>query len=209
MSTKQESSQTQTKESRPLLSILTRCFARPKGLERNKLMMERQTDQNFEQLFVVDEIGQGVHWANQQIAKAGDIVNGQYVMVLDDDDFIMCDDFIEGLQEVVTENSNPPVIICRGFIHERPMPKVWREGFKRGTVGAPNVITRTNLFKRCCSWWDTERAGDYNYFKRLLAEFSIYDVCWWDKFVFYADPSCGLTEEDKDHVRFEQIFMNL
>ena len=59
---------------RPFLSVVTRCYKRPDMLNENKASLRGQTDQDYEQLFIVDDVGRGViRAAVRQGAPLGDL----------------------------------------------------------------------------------------------------------------------------------------
>jgi len=189
---------------KPLLTILTRVYARPAGLNRCKTSLEVQTDQNFEQVIIEDTQGRGLHWANQQIAEAEDKINGQWVYVLDDDDFLICETFIADFKKYIKKNkvSSNDIVFVKGWILEQEMPCNWEnETMIRGKIAAPNFIVSKELFKKYCSYWNVWRAGDYNFIRR--ASMNCDKMFWWNKFIFYADPSIGKTEELKNELRLQ------
>ena len=195
--------QTSQKQStKPLLTILTRAYARPAGLHRCKMSLEIQTDQDFEQIIIEDKIGQGLPWANQQIALAADKINGDWVYILDDDDFLICETFVADFKAYLKDNSVSPyeIVLVKGWILEREMPTMWETiKLDRKQIGSPNFIVSKQLFEAHCSYWNVNRAGDYNFIRR--ASMNCSGLKWWDKFVFFADPSGGKTEDIKNKLR--------
>ena len=73
----------------PFLSIVTRCFKRPSLLERNKESVYNQLDQDWEHIFIVDDIGMGMEAANKALALNKHLISGEYVFILDDDDILV------------------------------------------------------------------------------------------------------------------------
>lgn len=145
-----------------------------------------------------DKIGAGIWWANQQIMHAADLIKGQYVFVLDDDDFLICDSFIAELKDLIENASSPPdIIFVKGYIDLRLMPLRWELPPQRGGIGAPNFIVKNNVFKRHAKAWNIDRAGDAHFIESVWTEAPNYNIKWWDKLVFYADPSYGMTEGEK------------
>ena len=75
--------------SKPFLSIVTRCCRRPVQLTRCIESVVNQTCHDIEQVFLVDKIGRHrenpILWANKQLERYADRVDGEYVYVLDDD----------------------------------------------------------------------------------------------------------------------------
>lgn len=162
-----------------------------------------QTDPDFEQIIINDDKGRGLWWANKQIANLGEKLNGDYIYILDDDDFIICETFIEELKEVIKQNNQPAMIFVKGWIHEKEMPEFWPSIILRGCMGAPNFITRRDVFDKYCHHWNHDRAGDFHFLKHAATKTS---NCFpWDRFIFYADPSSGKTELEKNVIR-EKVY---
>jgi len=184
---------------KPFLSILTRCFKRPKQLEHCIASVQNQTDRDVEHLFISDDVGRGLLWANSQIYENRHRVNGEWVYVLDDDDHLIFNGFVAELKSIV-EQHNPDIVICKGYINERiyPIPGFWNLPPIRGTLGSPNFIVKKQLFMRHAQSWCKDKAGDYFFIKQA---FSYGKAFWWDKFVFNAPVSCGRPEEATDTQR--------
>lgn len=179
-----------------MLSIITRCYKRPKSLKRCIESVKMQTDSDFEHLMIIDEKGHGLHWANRQIASCKDKCNGHYIYVLDDDDFLLCDNFIEEFKALVTIlNRLPDVIICKGYIAADLFPTVWKNTPQRKQIAAPNFIVKNEIFTNHAHQWNQPCAGDFYFIDTVLKSGAT--VFWWDKVAFQANPSKGLTETQK------------
>ena len=189
-------------KSSPILTILTRCYQRPLGLKRCKESLLSQTDPNFEHMIMIDQQGHDIHWANKQIVDMAGKINGDYVYILDDDDFVICENFIHELNEMLL-NIQPNVFIVKGWIHEKSFPKRWRSMPAQGEIAAPNFIVSRDIFNKYASYWDMPRRGDFNFINCVLQSQS--DIYWWDRYIFYADPSSGKTEKEKNVIR-EQVY---
>lgn len=181
----------------PLLTIITRTCDRPHLLARNQAMLECQQEKDFEVKLIKDDKGRGLYWANRQIAKARGTLKGRYVWILDDDDFCLSDSFVWSFK--VNQNiwDRPDVVVAKGWILEKqmPTPRTWYKFPVRGEIAAPNVIVKRELFDKYCHLWNRERAGDFAYISGIFSGKP--SVRWWEKFIFYADPSCGHSEAEK------------
>lgn len=156
----------------------------------------RQTDPDFEQILIEDDRGRGIHWANQQIMYSAEVVKGQYVYVLDDDDFLISENFISELKSILERvETLPDVIFVKGYINSMPMPKFWETMPGRGSIGSPNFIVSNKMFCKYAKCWNQPRAGDWHFISAVLSPGC--QQLWWDKLVFYASASCGLTEAEK------------
>jgi hypothetical protein len=121
---------------------------------------------------------------------------GDYVYILDDDDFIVSFFFIEELKKLINGlDLKPDVIICKGTLDGQKFPKIWKEEIQRGKIAAPNLIVRNQVFDKHARMWDAPRAGDF-FFAKDIWKTDPY-VFWWDFNVFWAESSRGLTEEQK------------
>ena len=74
----------------PFLSIVTRHLTtRTELLERLVSSIKSQTDADLEHIILTDDEGRGLGWANQQFERHKDLPEGRYVMMLDDDDWLV------------------------------------------------------------------------------------------------------------------------
>ncbi len=104
----------------PFLTIVTRCCKRPVALVRAIESVQMQTDKDVEQVFIVDEGGKGLVWANRQLHEQRGRVSGEYVFVLDDDDMLATPGFVARLKDCVAQWDTPDVILLR---HRQRAPK--------------------------------------------------------------------------------------
>lgn len=183
------------------MSIITRTCQRPSELQRCINSVLNQTDPDFEHIIIPDDIVHGLYWANRQIAECRTKLKGDYVYVLDDDDFIISFSFIEELKKLINNlDSKPELIICRGTLNDEQFPKVWKDKVIRGQIAASNLIVRTDVFDAHAGAWDQPRSGDYKFFESVYKTNPV--IFWWDFDVFKAASSCGFTEEEKRRYGF-------
>ena len=95
----------------PFLTIVTRCYKRPKALQKNIRSLKAQTDPDYEQVFIIDKEGYGLAAADQALNKYRDINCGDYIMVLDDDDIVIDPQFIEKLKSDILQKKDYPAAI--------------------------------------------------------------------------------------------------
>jgi hypothetical protein len=157
-------------------------------LEQNQRSLQHQTDPDFEQIVITDNEDRGYLWANSQIAKLTEKLQGQYVYILDDDDKLVCDTFIEDFKSLIINcKIRPMVVICKGYyIENKIFPKFWQTEPIRGQIGSPNFIVDKTVFHDRKHMWQQKRAGDYFFIK------SCWDAnpdwfFWWDQIIFKAD----------------------
>ncbi len=162
----------------PFLSVITRCYKRPDMLAENVASLEGQADPDYEQLFIVDDVGRGVGWANKQLATTKP--TGRYVMVLDDDDMMVDDNAIALMKEAA---KNGPHIVIFKAVHSDlgvlPGPAVWQNRPIRGQIGSCDFITRRAVWEKHIEAFGTFACGDFNFLKAIWLDSPT--VVWLDR----------------------------
>lgn len=140
----------------PFLTVVTRhCHGREELLARNQESLRRQSDQDFEQVLIVDDTPwswDGLNEADRSFVGHTNRVRGEYVYILDDDDLLVGSDFVREVKRVAREY-NPDVIMVRvqrtapGFLGEiLPCSDAWGSRPLAGHVGAPCFVVRRVLW---------------------------------------------------------------
>ncbi len=163
----------------PFLSIVTRCYKRPSFLARQADTLTYQEDPDYEQLFIEDDIGRGIGWANRQLARVNPA--GEYVMVLDDDDWFIHDNAI-GLMKEATAVEGPDVLIFKADHNELgilPDRFIWGKRPVSGHIGSCDFITRRDVWERNIHAFGTNSAGDYAFLFAVWQERP--SVIWLDE----------------------------
>lgn len=148
----------------PFLTVVTRCYQRPTYLENNVASVAQQTDPDYEHIFIVDEVGEGLHAANKALAMAQPA--GEYVMVLDDDDLLSSPEAIATLKVSVRDHGRPGLLFFKADHGEYgilPSPLVWRRRPVLGHVGSCDFISRADVWETYIPWFGTMQEGDFNY----------------------------------------------
>lgn len=133
----------------PFLSIVTRTYKRPRGLARCKLCLEGQTDHDFEHLVVEDTVGLGVAQSHQLIRDSRP--KGDYVMILDDDDFAATPYMVSDLK-AAAQAYDPDVIVFRqnnaqlGILPDR---FVWQQYPIKGHISGSCVAVKWHVWTAC------------------------------------------------------------
>lgn len=157
----------------PFLEILTRCYRRPRMLAINQAALARQTDPDWQQTLLVDEVGIGMTAANARLADVAPHLVGRYVWALDDDDVCVCDTLVAGLKQICDELRGPELIIVRvdhgPDLGVLPPNELWRERPQGAKIGGSGVIVRRDLWQRCADGW---RKPGY------MADFSFLTACY-------------------------------
>lgn len=122
------------------LTILTRSFRRPECLARCVDSVARQTDPDVEQIILHDPIGRGVGQSYLDLRYLWP--RGDYVYLLDDDDYLIDPDFVAALKRH-TEHSD--VIFVGMDIKGRVLPD-WSEGLRRGNIAVSCFVVRREVW---------------------------------------------------------------
>lgn len=187
----------------PFLSVITRRHGkrRPQGFERNQQSM-KELKGTWEQIFITDHIGKGMHYANMSFMLASPHVKGKYVYLLDDDDFINNPGMPEILKDI-SERHNPDVIVFRmtikngAFNNHYPSPQCWKE--KRpihAHIGGSCFVVKRELWKQNIHHFGKPRFGDYFFLDALWKVNPRIKTYWCDTLMAETGgkPSHGKTE---------------
>lgn len=177
-----------------LLSIITRCYKRPVGLRRNKLSLALQTSQDFEQLFLVDEVGIGINATHARMAAEMPArISGDYVYVLDDDNVLIDNGFVATIAGVAAR-LDPDIIMVKsdhGALGILPTAVVWKGQPVPGQIDAMNYVVKADIWKRHAATWTMhpKDAGDATFIMALFCY--DYTIHWQDAIVAMTGPVAG------------------
>lgn len=137
----------------PLVTFVTRCCKRPEMLAQNIGSVRAQSSEDWEQIFIVDDEGRGVVWANQQFYRHKDRVHGEYAFILDDDKVLEDDDLVRELKEIALANDRPEVIMTKARACRRgilPKNRYWgyRDRLECPCINETNYVVRSDVWKR-------------------------------------------------------------
>lgn len=185
----------------PFLTIVTRCYKKPKALTICRHSVKQQTDQDYEQVFIIDRVGRGRIEADRVLAKFKHHNSGKYVMVLDDDDMIITPTFISEIKAISKKAHFPDVIIWRGIIHpygERdPLPRkneAWGRRPLLCQIGSFCFAVRNEIYKRFIHKFDKDDVSDFNFIDAIFS--AKCTSCWIDKvYVRTQKKSYGKCED--------------
>jgi glycosyltransferase involved in cell wall biosynthesis len=147
-------------------------------LQKNIDSLAAQTCQDFEHILIRDDEGRGVAWANGQLQHAD--LNGQYVLVLDDDDKLADPTAVEKLKEATADN--PGLVIFKADhagLGILPSPKAWKNQPVGGHIGSCDFITRSDLWREHIEAFDMPEAGDFYFLRSMWLDEP--DVVWLDE----------------------------
>lgn len=182
----------------PFLSIITRCMEgkRPKGVARNKQSVNNQLQKNYEQIFINDPKGYGMLEANKSFSYVTDMIKGDYVHLLDDDDFYIKESFTLMMQEIAKDN--PDIIIFKMYIHTGdgnniyPKDDCWGGIPKISKIGGSCFIVKRELYQKFIPSFGVSSCGDFKFLKALWKINP--KVIWIDEIMCEARPSRGKSE---------------
>jgi|SRR5690606_39651771 len=140
-------------------------------LEVNVQSLAAQTCANYEQVFITDPAGQGLHAANKSLALAQPA--GEYVMILDDDDELIDPDALAILARAIEDMDEPDLLFFRADHAANgvlPDSRVWGKRPRLGHVGSCDFITRRAVWERHIAAFGQPRAGDYAYLMAVWGE---------------------------------------
>jgi hypothetical protein len=156
------------------LEVITRCYKRPKMLKRNQASLRAQTDPDWIQTLIVDGIGMGVAWANENLALKAQYLVGEYIWLLDDDDECILPSLVADLKKIAHQH-HPEVIMLKMDHGERgilPDNECWKnEELAPGHVGcSAYVVKRTVWQAYAWAWVPGAYDSDFNFFASIWAD---------------------------------------
>jgi glycosyltransferase involved in cell wall biosynthesis len=127
----------------PFLTIITRSFRRPESLARCVKSVACQTDPDVEHIILHDPIGRGV--GASYLSLRGLFPHGEYVYLLDDDDYLIEPEFVEVLKRYAKALESPDVIYVQMNVSGTIMPE-WEEGLQRGRIACSCFAIRREVW---------------------------------------------------------------
>jgi hypothetical protein len=193
------------------LSVITRHMpSRADFLALNQASLRLQSDPDYEQVVVVDELGQGWHYANLMLVEAvrptpptpdpgrmpcaptgGGKVSGRYVLVLDDDDMLINAQAIERLKKATA--GDPPGVIWRAWHSDAgilPDNGHWKQAPALGFIGACGFCLRTDVFRESIlainqGGYVGHYASDYDLIHEAFRRYGE-QIAWLDELMCWA-----------------------
>lgn len=168
----------------PFLSIVTRVYKRPVGIRKNKESIDALSDKSLEQIFIHDEVGFGMFEANKSFSNVKNMIDGKYVLLLDDDDFIVNKNMIEDLKKIAKEK-NPDVIFFRMTIkngmnnNHYPTEHCWNNKPLIAHIGGTCFVVKKEIYNEFIHNFAHERCGDFHFINSVFNSGA--SVFWLDK----------------------------
>ena len=165
-----------------MLEIVTRHLTtRPTMLERNQASVDRYADEDVMQTLIVDNVGRGVAWANEQMAEFTPVAD--YVWLLDDDDEAVCPHLPECLTRIVEQTAPDLVMVQMDHgqgVGVLPSGFLWGSPPQEGRIGCSAFITSKEHWMECRGAWTSRYAGDSDF---VRAAYALADEVVWHKCV--------------------------
>lgn len=176
------------------MSFVTRCCNRPRALKRNRASIRQQSDKDYTHILIIDDIGRGRLWANQQFYINRHRVTGDYVFLLDDDDYLVYIDFIKAIRQIVKTQA-PDVIMVKMQTHAHifPKPDVWKKHIIMGSIGTSCFCISNQVYQRHIKAFGRTSCGDYHFIKEVFNH--NYKIYWFDKIVARIDATHRATRK--------------
>lgn len=154
----------------PFLSIITRICRRPIGLYANLASIESLIDKDLEQIFINDPVGLGMLSANTSFSnpETRRLIDGRYVYLLDDDDFIINPNFITDLK-TIANTFNPDVIFFRMTIKngmnddDYPTKQCWGNKPMIAHIGGSCFVVKKEVWLKYIHNFAHARCGDFQF----------------------------------------------
>ena len=177
----------------PFLTIVTRySTGRDSLLSRNKHSVLQQTDPDLEHI-LIPNAGKTLHEANASFERITHKIQGQYVFILDDDDYISYTRFVEELKQFTRVNNNPDVIIVKmnrlGTLY--PQKQFWQKPPVKCHIGSPCFIVKKIPWKAHIPLFAQPSCGDFHFINHLYL--SDYRFEWWDAVITKVDHVGEIT----------------
>lgn len=172
------------------LTVVTRHVVGREALfSRCKDSLSRQSVPSWEQVVIHDPIGQGLAFANKILVTVRGKISGEYVYILDDDNYLVDDAFIYSLMEVALTEHFPDIIMVRA--HRIPYNEIlpddahWGQSPTMGNVDSLCFVVRREVWERHIHKFSVPILGDITFIKYLF-KLSC-SVAWLDKVVAEID----------------------
>lgn len=180
------------------LTIITRHMVtgREKSLKRLLASMVAFDPTAYDHLLLIDHECKGVAVANGLFEKEKALVHGDYVYLMDDDDWFICPTFPQDLLRFIEQKNYPDIIMVRFSIVGRNLPQPWGDfaGLRFCKVGGPNFCLKRDVWLKHIKHFSGPSGGDFRVVQSLQA--GDYSVVWWDKTVGTTRKKNGYGRTD-------------
>lgn len=132
----------------PFLEVLTRVYKRPQMLAINVESLRHQTDDDWTQTYLVDNVGRGINWSHENMAAYAPNLVGEYIWILDDDDMCTCSTLVADLRSIWF-SYGPDVIMLKMDHAGKVLPddETWGDGPVCGHIGCSAYVVKRELWR--------------------------------------------------------------
>lgn len=163
-------------------------------LRQNQRSLSEQSDPDYQHVIIEDVYQRGVEYANGQMsARDWSDVQGEYVLILDDDDLMADDELIEKLKLHTLDDPTDLFFVKMDHGVWGILPaETWEWEPKRGRQGCSCVIPSRDLFLQAVKSYKPKYDGDYDFVKACwdLAG----DMAWLDTVATRVQQVGALTK---------------
>lgn len=188
------------------LAIMTRVHPRrPNMLRRCVESVRAQNGDDYVHILLRDDPtirGYGKHNANRSFVKIKEIP-AHYMMVLDDDDMLIDDEFTKDFKEVVGLRRFPTIIFFKGIVHKLgvlPRPGYWGKPPVYGQIASFCSAIRNDVwFRHIQAFGHKKLGGDHCFIRTCYDNTDPRDHVWWDRVVARTQAGPGRSKGEHDH----------
>jgi hypothetical protein len=173
----------------PLISIVTRHIpSRGEGFERLVKSLLAQVSQDYQHLVIYNE-PLGLLDANQSLARHADEVTGDYVLIVDDDDWIVNPDLVMMMDYLQYGRTyKPDLILIRLQLMGELFPddEEWNKLYdnfpthlpQHGKISSSNYIIRREIYQQYIHEFGVPDSGDFYFMSAVYKHPGLRMICW-------------------------------
>jgi len=164
----------------PFLEILTRCYKRPTMLAANQASLRAQTDGDWVQTLLVDEVGRGIAWAHEHMAAYAPHLVGDYIWILDDDDLCIWPQFVAGLKSIAKQHDPDVIMVRMDHGYGRILPSArWGRSPQVSEIGTSAYVVRRAVWQaHAGAMAPGKYTSDFEFIDSIWQ--AVPAVYWWD-----------------------------
>jgi len=149
-------------------------------LAANQASLRQQTDGDWVQTLLVDDERRGIEWSTEQMARYAPRLVGDYVWVLDDDDYCILPTFVAGLKEIAVLNAPDVVFVRMDHGGGRILPSArWGKSPRVSEIGVSAYVVKRAIWQRHAgAMIPGKYTSDYEFINEIWA--GDYVTYWWD-----------------------------
>lgn len=107
-----------------------------------------QTDQDYKHTVLVDDERRGIEWATERMARYAPLLAGDYIWILDDDDYCTLPGFVAGLKEIAILNAPDVIFVRMDHGYGRILPSArWGKSPRVSEIGMSAFVVRREVWQ--------------------------------------------------------------